>query len=99
VHAAALIKAFHKGLPDLADTVYSGVPARLVGRSQVIEIGPLSGRSNVIYWLERRGIEVDDEIVDRVLRLAKRSRSVLTEHEVLREVEAARDYSTTRLDG
>ena len=99
VHAAALIKAFHKGLPDLADTVYSGVPARLVGRSQVIEIGPLSGRSNVIYWLERRGIEVDDELVDRVFRLAKRSRSVLTEHEVLREVEAARDYSTTRLDG
>ena len=99
VHAAALIKAFRKGLPDLADTVYSSVPARLVGRSQVIEIGPLSGRSNVIYWLERRGIEVDDEIVDRVFRLAKRSRSVLTEHEVLREVEAARDYSTTRLDG
>lgn len=99
VHAAALVKAFRKGMPDLADTVYSGVPARLVGRSQVIEVGPLSGRSNVVYWLERRGIEADDELVERIVRLAKRSRSVLTEHEILREVEVARACSTTRLDG
>ena len=34
VHAAAVVKAFRKNDPDLADTVYSGVPARLVGRRQ-----------------------------------------------------------------
>src|SRR5205814_362603 len=49
VHAAAVIKAFKKGEPDLVDAVYSGVPARLVGREQVIEIGPMSGRSNIVY--------------------------------------------------
>jgi len=98
VHAAAVVKAFHKQDTELADTVYSGVPARLVGRSQEIEIGPLSGRSNVLYWLERRGIDADEALVDRVFRLAKASRTVLTEQEVLREIEIAKGYSTTRLD-
>jgi 2-isopropylmalate synthase len=98
VHAAAVVKAFRKQEPEVADAVYSGVPARLVGRAQVIEIGPLSGRSNVIYWLEQRGIEASDELVDRIVRLAKRSRSVLTEHELLHEIEAARLQATTRLD-
>jgi 2-isopropylmalate synthase len=98
VHAAAVVKAFRKREPEVADAVYSGVPARLVGRSQVIEVGPLSGRSNVIYWLERRGIEPGDELVDRIFQLAKRSRMVLTEQEILREIALARAQSTTRLD-
>ena len=55
VHAAAVVKAFRKNDPDLADTVYSGVPARLVGRRQQIEIGPMSGKSNVVFWLEQHG--------------------------------------------
>ena len=96
VHAAAVVKAFQKNDPDLADTVYSGVPARLVGRRQQIEIGPMSGKSNVVFWLERHGIEPDDILVDRVFRRAKASPTVLTELEVLREIEAARE--TTRLD-
>jgi hypothetical protein len=58
----------------------------------------MSGRSNVIYWLERRGIEPVDELVDRIFRLAKRSRMVLTEGEILREIELARAQATTRLD-
>jgi 2-isopropylmalate synthase len=98
VHAAAVVKAFRKREPEVADAVYSGVPARLVGRAQVIEIGPLSGRSNVIYWLEQHGIEPQDELVDRIFQLAKRSRMVLTEQEILREIELARALSTTRLD-
>ena len=98
VHAAAVVKAFRKREPDVADAVYSGVPASLVGRTQIIEIGPMSGRSNVIYWLERRGIEPADELVDRVFRMAKRSRMVLTEQEILREIELARAQATTRLD-
>lgn len=98
VHAAAVVKAFRKRDPDLADRVYSGVPARLVGRSQEIEIGPMSGRSNVVFWLERRGLPADDEIVDRLFRRAKASTTVLTEQEILREIEDARAYATTRLD-
>jgi 2-isopropylmalate synthase len=98
VHAAAVVKAFNKRDPDLADTVYSGVPARLVGRSQEIEVGPLSGRSNVIYWLERRGIDADELLVDRIFRRAKSSRTVLSEQEILREIDVARAQASTRLD-
>ena len=58
VHAAAIIKARNKGDEWLADRVYSGVPAAMVGRHQKIEVGPMSGESNVVYWLSERGIEV-----------------------------------------
>ena len=86
VHAAAVVKAFNKNDTELADTVYSGVPARMVGRAQQIEVGPMSGRSNVVFWLERRGIAVDEELVDRVFRRAKGSATVLTEQEIMIEV-------------
>ena len=66
VHAAAVIKAFRKQDRELVDAVYSGVPASLVGRQQEIEVGPMSGKSNVVYWLERRGLPATDEIVDRI---------------------------------
>jgi 2-isopropylmalate synthase len=98
VHAAAVVKAFHKGDPDLADTVYSGVPARLVGRAQQIEIGPMSGKSNVIFWLECRGLSAEEELVERIFRRAKTSLTVLTEQEILHEIEAARVCASTRLD-
>ena len=83
VHAAAVIKAFKKNDPRLADAVYSGVPASLVGREQTIEIGPMSGRSNIVYWLERRGLEATDERVDRIFTKAKSASTVLTDAEVL----------------
>ena len=92
---ACVVVIHGEGLGRRADI---GDEPVLVGRSQEIEIGPLSGRSNVLYWLERRGIDADEELVDRVFRLAKASRTVLTEQEVLREIEIARGYSTTRLD-
>jgi 2-isopropylmalate synthase len=82
VHAAAVIKAFKKHDAALADAVYSGVPASLVGREQAIEIGPMSGKSNVVYWLERRSLEATDERVDRIFGKAKASSGVLTEDEV-----------------
>ena len=82
VHAAAVIKAFKKNDLDLADAVYSAVPATMVGREQTIEVGPLSGKSNVIYWLERRGIEATDERVDRIFTKAKAASGVLTEEEI-----------------
>jgi isopropylmalate/homocitrate/citramalate synthase len=83
VHAAAIIKAFRKDDPTLANTVYSGVPAHLFGLDQIIEIGPLSGRSNVLFWLERHGIPADEAIVTRIFDAAKQSARVLTDSEVL----------------
>jgi 2-isopropylmalate synthase len=82
VHAAAVIKAFRKNDPQLADAVYSAIPARLVGREQEIEVGPMSGRSNVIYWLEKRGLKPSEEAVERIFNRAKSSATVLTEEEI-----------------
>lgn len=83
VHAAAIIKARARGDDWLADRVYSSVPASLVGRRQAIEIGPMCGESNVVYWLEERAIEADGELVGEIFRAAKASDRVLEEAEVL----------------
>ena len=83
VHAAAVIKSYKKGDQRLADIVYSGVPAGQFGLEQVIEIGPMSGKSNVIYWLERRGFEPSEERVNRIYDRAKQSSSVLLEEEIM----------------
>lgn len=82
VHAAAIVKALHRGDVELADAVYSGVPAALVGRRQEIEIGPLAGHSNVVYWLEMNGYDANPGRVDRILKLAKNSPRILTEAEI-----------------
>jgi len=86
VHAAAVIKAWKKGDRDLMDAVYSAVPASLVGREQQIEVGPMSGKSNVVFWLEQHGIPCSEPIIDRVFAKAKQSTTVLTEEEILAEV-------------
>ncbi len=82
VHAAAIIKAIQKHDHRLADAVYSGVPAHLFGLEQVIEIGPMSGKSNVVYWLARHQIPAEDALVSRILDAAKQSARVLTDAEV-----------------
>ena len=86
VHAAAVIKSYKKGDQRLADIVYSGVPAGEFGLEQVIEIGPMSGKSNVIYWLEKRGIAPDETLVNRIYEHAKAAHGVLDESEILRLV-------------
>jgi 2-isopropylmalate synthase len=83
VHAAAVIKAFKKGDMELANTVYSGVPSHYFGLEQTIEIGPMSGKSNVIFWLERKGVSPSDDLVDRIFQKAKASDRCLTEQEIL----------------
>src|SRR5437588_8505766 len=83
VHAAAVIKCYRKGDTELADLIYSGVPAGQFGLKQVIEIGPMSGKSNVIYWLENRCIEANEDRVNRIYERAKQSTSVLSEEELL----------------
>lgn len=83
VHAAAVIKAFKKGDHWLANRVYSGVPADMVGLEQVIKIGPMSGKSNVIWFLEKHGVQPTDKAVESVLALAKTTPRLLEDREIL----------------
>jgi isopropylmalate/homocitrate/citramalate synthase len=82
VHAAAVIKALKKNDVELANSVYSGVPAHFFGLEQTIDIGPMSGKSNVIYWLERNSIKATEEVIDRVYQRAKASDHTLTDSEI-----------------
>jgi len=83
VHAAAIIKAYRKDDVVLANTVYSGVPSHLFGMDQVIDVGPMSGKSNVLFWLERRGLPATDDVVDRIYQRAKQSDHTLCEAEIM----------------
>ncbi len=72
----------------LANTVYSGVPSHVFGMDQIIDIGPMSGKSNVLFWLERHGSPASDDVVDRIYQRAKKSDHTLTEAEILECVPA-----------
>jgi 2-isopropylmalate synthase len=87
VHAAAVIKAYKKNDIELANTVYSGVPSHLFGLEQVIDVGPMSGKSNVLFWLDRRGIPASDDLVESIYQRAKASDHTLSEAEILECVE------------
>jgi 2-isopropylmalate synthase len=87
VHAAAVIKAKRKGDDWLANRVYSGVPADLFGCQQVIEIGPMSGESNVIFWLEQHGIQPRPDLVQAIVGAAKGRTGLMSEKEILQIVE------------
>ena len=82
VHASAVVKAFRKGDRALMDAVYAAVPASLVGREQQIDVGPLSGRSNAVYWLESRGLRTAEATVERILAAAKASSRTLTAEQI-----------------
>ena len=90
VHAAAVVKAQRKGADWLADRIYSGVPASWVGRGQEIEVGHMSGSSNVLHYLRSRGLPTDQVVVDAVMAVAKRSERLLTEQEIMDIVQAAK---------
>lgn len=90
VHAAAVIKALKKGDDWLANRVYSGVPADIFGMEQSITVGPMSGRSNVVFWLKKRDLPSSDDVVDRIFNKAKSSQTILTDAEILAEVEAVK---------
>jgi 2-isopropylmalate synthase len=91
VHAAAVIKAENKGDHDLADRVYSAVPARVFGRKQTIEIGHYSGKSNVVHWLREHGYEPTDALVDRVFAAAKDGNRTLEEAEIRAIIDGTSD--------
>jgi len=89
VHAAAVIKAYKKKDVELANTVYSGVPSHIFGLQQIIDIGPLSGKSNVLFWLEHRGLPANEDVVERIYKCAKASDHTLSEAEILECVQPA----------
>ena len=88
VHASAVIKAMKKGDHWLADRVYSGVPAGEFGLQQVIRIGHMAGRSNIIWWLQERNYEVTDELVAHLFDVAKSQRRLMEDSEVVEAIEA-----------
>jgi 2-isopropylmalate synthase len=90
VHAAAIVKAQRKGDHWLADRIYSGVPAGEFGKEQQIEIGPMSGLSNVKHWLARHEIPADEPLAKAILQRAKASSRTPTEAELLQLVRELR---------
>ena len=89
VHAAALVKAQRLGGRELADLIYSAVPAAWLGREQEIEVGPMSGAANARAWLASRGLASDEATVARLLAAAKAADRTLSDEE-LRAAAAAR---------
>jgi isopropylmalate/homocitrate/citramalate synthase len=83
VHAAAVIKAYQKHDTELANRVYSSVPSHWFGLDQKIEVGPMSGKSNVVFWLQQHGREPTDELVEKIFSHAKQADRLLTEAELL----------------
>ena len=82
VHASAVIKAMRKGDDWLADRVYSGVPAGDFGLKQIIRIGHMSGRSNIIWWLEQHGYEASEELVAHLFDVAKQQKRNMLDSEI-----------------
>jgi len=87
VHASAVVKAMKKGDDWLADRIYSGVPAQDFGLEQIIRIGHMSGRSNIVYWLEKNGYQANDNLVAHLFEVAKSQRRLMTDDEVKNVVE------------
>ncbi len=98
VHAAAIVKAQRSGDHTLADLIYSGVPATPFGLQQEIEIGRMSGKSNVLYWLERRGIEPSDQIIQVILKAARGSESVLSDAQLTALIHSLSDETPEPLE-
>jgi len=82
VHADAIVKAYKKGDSWLANRIYSGVPADMFGLEQVIEVGPMSGKANVLYWLEHHGVDASDTLVETIFKHAKTAGHVLSDDEI-----------------
>jgi 2-isopropylmalate synthase len=90
IHAAAIYKATMRGEREVAERVYSAVPANWFGMEQVIELGPMSGESNAACWLMARGEPAEDGLVRHLLKVAKASNRTLLDGEIRAEIEAYR---------
>jgi 2-isopropylmalate synthase len=90
VHAAAIVKAMEKDDHWLTNCIYCGVPANIVGRSHTVEIGLLSGESNVRYFLRVHEIEEHPIYIEKILAAVKRGNQLLSEVDILRMVKVMR---------
>jgi 2-isopropylmalate synthase len=90
VHASAILKAHRKGDIFLKDSVYSAVPAGLLGREQEILIDQSSGANNVRYWIDVQGVEADDSVIHQVLSAAKSSNRALCDDEIRQIIASAK---------
>lgn len=84
IHAAAVMKARNMNREDLANTVYSGVDPQLLGRRTEIFVGPLSGKANVNYVLQKHGIEVTEEKIKKILSYARKESAILKDETVIK---------------
>jgi 2-isopropylmalate synthase len=82
VHASAVVKAMKKGDHWLADRIYSGVPAQEYGLEQKIRIGHMSGRSNIIWWLNKNEYKITDELLQYLFDIAKSQTRLMEDEEV-----------------
>jgi 2-isopropylmalate synthase len=82
VHAAAVVKAFARGGVELADLVYSAVPAAWLARVQEIDVGPMSGSSNVRHWLVTHGYPPLPATIERIFAAAKAADRPLSDAEL-----------------
>jgi len=82
-HATALVKALRAGDRSLADAVCSAVPASIVGAEHRVDVSPVSGLSNVRWWLSQHGYDPSDLVLMRELLLAvKQTQRVATDDEL-----------------
>jgi hypothetical protein len=54
----------------------------MFGLEQIIEVGPMCGLSNVIYWLDAKGYPQDEGLAKEIFQLAKSTNRVLTDEEL-----------------
>jgi len=82
IHAAAIVKALDLGDESLVDLVYASVPASWFGKEQIIEVGPMSGESNVTFWLKQHGENITAQKVEEICRHAKAADHTLSDDEI-----------------
>jgi 2-isopropylmalate synthase len=82
VHAAAMNKAQQLNNPSFSDLIYSSVPASAFSRKNEIEISYMSGKANVINWLENAGISQKYNIIENILHRASEHKRPLTDKEI-----------------
>ena len=54
----------------------------MFGLEQIIEVGPMCGLSNVIYWLAANGYPQEESLAKEIFRLAKSTTRVLSDQEL-----------------
>jgi 2-isopropylmalate synthase len=54
----------------------------MFGLEQIIEVGPMSGVSNVIHWLASHGYPQDESLVQQIFQRAKSTNRILTDEEL-----------------